>query len=61
MILRQEAKFIKKKKLLVLCAISLMGITKLMEKVAFGQSIIEAKEAPQISVPERVWLCSLTE
>ena len=53
MILRQEAEFIKKT-LLVLCAISLMGITKLTEKVAFGQSIIEAKEAPQISVPERV-------
>ena len=37
---------------MVLCAISLKGITKLMEKMAFGHSIIEAKEAPQISVPE---------
>ena len=33
----------------------------LMEKVAFGQSIIEAKEAPEISVSEQVCLCSLTE
>ena len=38
-----------------------MGITKLVEKVALGQSIIEANEAPQISVLERVCLCSLTE
>ena len=50
---------IYEKTLLVLCAISLMEITKLMKKVAFEQSIIEAKEAPQIFVPERVCLCSL--
>ena len=49
-----------KKKLLVLCALSSMRITKLVGKGAFGQSIIEAKEAPQIFVPERVCLRSLT-
>ena len=38
---------IKKKNSIVLCAI---WITKLMEKEAFGQFIIEAREAPQISV-----------
>ena len=54
MIYKQEAKFIKKNKTPV-------GITKLVEKVALGQSIIEANVTPQISVLERVCWFSLTE
>ena len=51
MILRQEAKFIKKNTIGALCYFS-NGDYQTYEKMAFGQSIIEAKEASQISVPE---------